>query len=146
MIQHTIPELHKTAILVGTYRELTLKQIAYLRNRGYEVSLPGIKKPEYVDVFVFHLDTDHHLLTNDFVGSLEQYDVLIMSGGATANYILTKSGFNYISNFESYLPLVSLGRVAGGVLDGKFVILKGGLIGDESCYYDLLKWIGCLDE
>ncbi|MDA4133060.1 MAG: hypothetical protein OK454_08050, partial [Thaumarchaeota archaeon] len=81
------------------------------------------------------------LIDGSFVSSLRDYDAIVLSGGATASYVLEMSDFECIVNDAQVQPLLSSGTVRGGVLDGKFVVLKGGFIGDEKTYKTILEWL-----
>ncbi len=138
--------LGQVAILIGTYRDVTVKQVDYLQQKGFEARFPSPGNCNRIDVYRFRLDRDYNLLKEEFLIHLTRYNTLIISGGATANFILERSGFMYIENRKSMMPLVSSGIIRGGMLDGKELILKGGLIGMESCYIDILNKIGVLNE
>ena len=131
----------KIAIVVGTFRDITVRQIAYLENLGIKACKPCILPERDIDLFSFHLDEESHLISGDFMKFIAGYDYLVMSGGETAGFLLRNSDFSYIMNGESIMPLVSTGSVAGGILHGVRIVLKGGLIGNDSCYGDILEWI-----
>ncbi len=135
----------KVAILIGTYREVTENQVAYLKSLGFLIRIPSVHPRNPIDIYKFNLDTDMKLIDDAFIHHLSGYDTLILSGGATADYVLRKSGFSYIENHESIMPLVSVGTIRGGELDDRRVVLKGGLIGKESCYIEILNYIGVLN-
>jgi uncharacterized protein YgbK (DUF1537 family) len=94
-----------------------------------------------VSIFSFSLGADAGLVDDSFVSSLRDYDAIILSGGATASFVLERSGFGCIVNGAQVQPLLSSGMVRGGVLDGKLVVLKGGFIGDENTYKTILEWL-----
>lgn len=131
----------KIAIVVGTFRDITVRQIGYLENAGIKACKPCILPERGIDLFSFHLDEESHLISERFMKFIAGYDYLVMSGGETAGFMLRNSNFSYIINGESIMPLVSTGSVAGGILHGVRIVLKGGLIGNDSCYGDILEWI-----
>ena len=131
----------KIAIVVGTFRDITVRQIAYLENAGIKACKPCILPERGTDLFSFHLDEESHLISDNFLRFIAGYDYLVMSGGETAGFLLRNSDFSHIINGESIMPLVSTGYVAGGILHGVRIVLKGGLIGNDSCYGDILEWI-----
>lgn len=140
-----LKDTHKSdnaAVLIGTYREITEKQVRFLENMGFRFRKPSTHPRNALDLYRFKLDSDWELIDDAFINHLSGYDTIIISGGATANHVLKKSGFIYIENHESIMPLVSTGTIRGGTLDGIKVVLKGGLIGNESCYLDILKYVG----
>ncbi len=136
----------KIALLIGTYREVTENQIKFLQERGFLFRKPSLVGGNVIDMYRFKLDNDRQLIDDKFIDHLSGYDTIILSGGATADYILRKSGFHYIENRESIMPLVSVGIIRRGKFDGMNIILKGGLIGKDSCYIDILKYIGVLND
>lgn len=140
-----IKDDHKVAILIGTYREVTERQVDFLRNLGFEIKKPSIREPNSIDIYRFKLDADYETIDDEFIKHLSKYDTIVLSGGSTANFVLSKSNFLYIKNEKGILPLVSVGTVFGGKLDGKKVVLKGGLIGKDSCYYEVMKHVGVVD-
>jgi uncharacterized protein YgbK (DUF1537 family) len=87
------------------------------------------------------VEKDGVLVTGEFLQFLADYDALVWSGGATANYILARSGFRYLVSDEQVQPLVSSASVKGGLFDGKRVVLKGGFIGDDNTYKTILDWL-----
>lgn len=131
----------RVAFVIGTRHPKTLKQIRHMRKLGFPVQIPSSKKPEEVDIFSFSMGKERGLITKSFVHQLTNYDALVLSGGETANYVLEWSGFEYIVGGPQVRPLVSSGVVKGGLFDGKQVVLKGGLIGDEKTYKTILDWL-----
>lgn len=131
----------KICIIVGTYRTTSLRQIDCLRQRGYEVRKPPSESSTDVVVYAFKLDRDKCYLTSEFITSLERYDAVILSGGETASTILNLTRFHYLENVKGPSPLVSAATIKGGALDGKIVLLKGGLIGGDDIYLNLISWL-----
>ena len=135
-----------TVILIGTWRNVTRMQVRYLAERGYPPKCPSSETFSRIDVYWFRFDRDIGLIDDRFIDHLSNYDTVIISGGSTAEFVLERSGFKYIENEEDIMPLVSVGRIRGGKLDGKRIILKGGLVGTDSSYIDILMYIGVLDD
>jgi uncharacterized protein YgbK (DUF1537 family) len=131
----------RVAFVVGTRDPKTLRQIRHMEELGVPVQKPRIKPTEEVDIFAFSVEKDGALVTRDFLQHLAGYDALVLSGGATANYILARSGFRYLVSEEQVQPLVSSASVKGGLFDGKRVVLKGGFIGDDYTYKRILDWL-----
>lgn len=136
----------KTAIVIGTYREVTENQVRFLEERGFHFRKPMAHSRNLLDLYRFRLESDYEMIDEAFIEHLSGYRTIILSGGATADYILRKSGFMYIENQKSIMPLVSFGTIIGGRFDGMNIVLKGGLIGSDSCYIDILKYIGVLND
>jgi D-threonate/D-erythronate kinase len=138
-------KIKRVGFLIGTNNPVTLRQIQvanhFMRLRPVE-SLRGPEdQNSKVDAFVFSLKKARLLMDRNFFQSLVEYDALFLSGGETANYILEKSGFQCILNYESIEPLVSTGVVQGGLFDGKLVVLKGGSIGDDNMFKRIRNWM-----
>ncbi len=131
----------RVAFVVGTRDPQTQKQVHRMEELGVPVQKPGIKRAEEVDIFAFSVEKDGVLVTGEFLQFLADYDALVLSGGATANYILARSGFRYLVSDEQVQPLVSSASVKGGLFDGKRVVLKGGFIGDDNTYKTILDWL-----
>jgi D-threonate/D-erythronate kinase len=131
----------KVAYVIGTKDGTTFSQLNYMRRLGFKIRRPG--DPETARVCIFTLDLRHEsiLIEDAFVKSLQDYDALVLSGGATASFLLEKANFDYIVNHPQLQPLVSCGTVKGGLFDGKLIILKGGFIGDEKTYKTILDWL-----
>ena len=131
----------RVGFVVGTMDPRTLEQIDHMRRLGYPVQKPAVKRAGEVDLFVFSMEKDKGIVTQPFLEHLAEYDALVLSGGATANHVLARSGFRYLQNDGQVQPLISSGIVRGGLLDGKRVVLKGGFIGDEKTYKTILDWL-----
>jgi len=131
----------KIAIIIGTYRENTLKQIDYLIKNGIKIKDLNDNEINDISLYKFKLDTDYKKIDYNYINKLLNYDYLIISGGETAFYILNKSDFLYIENKSDIMPLISKGIIKGGILNNKKIVLKGGNIGNEDIY---LKIINCI--
>jgi len=129
------------AFVVGTRDPRSLEQIRHMKDLGFAVQEPGLKRAEGVDVFTFSIGNQKSLITRPFLEQLAGYDALVLSGGTTANHVLGRSGFECLLNDGQVQPLVSSALVSGGVFDGKRVVLKGGFIGDEKTYKTILDWL-----
>jgi uncharacterized protein YgbK (DUF1537 family) len=139
--QGTGPGARTVAFVVGTRDPRTLAQISYMKSIGVPAQKPRIKDPGETDVFAFSVEKDRALVTEGFLESLAGYDALVLSGGATANFVLARSGFSYLASGVQVQPLVSTSTVRGGLYDGKRVVLKGGFIGDEKTYKTISDWL-----
>lgn len=149
-ISRVVPRTHerrrrgpveKVAFVVGTRDGMTLKQLRHMELEGFIVRPPTSEEAAKVSIFAFSLDDEARLVDNSFVDSLRDYDAIVLSGGATASFVLGKSRFDCIVNGAQVQPLLSTGTVRGGILDGKPVVLKGGFIGDEKTYKTILEWL-----
>ncbi len=129
------------ACVVGTHHKTTERQMDVLNRRGYTIQKPHSGYPGETDIFWFDLMRERRLLDRGFLERLDRYDALVISGGATANYLLNRGSFDYILNEDSIQPLVSSGIIMGGRWDGKMVVLKGGIIGDEDVFRRLFRWL-----
>jgi peptidase E len=72
---------------------------------------------------------DRDLINRDVADFLKHFDVIVLSGGETANYIIEISSGKYIRAVGEIMPLVDVGIIIGGELNGKIIVTKGGLIG-----------------
>ena len=131
----------KVAFVVGTRDPRTMEQLRHMKGLGFPIQKPAVKRAEGVDVFFFSMKKEKGVITGPFMEHLAGYDALVLSGGATANLILERSGFRYLQSEGQVQPLVSSGIVKGGLLDGRRVVLKGGFIGDEKTYKTILDWL-----
>ncbi len=134
-------EVSKVAFVVGTRDPRSLEQVRHMRSLGFPVQKPCVKSADGVDVFSFSIGKEGPLVTRAFLNHLTHYDALVLSGGATANFVLERSGFSYLVSEGEVQPLVSSSRVKGGLFDGKTAVLKGGFIGDEDAYKTILDWL-----
>jgi uncharacterized protein YgbK (DUF1537 family) len=134
-------EIEKVAFVIGTRDGMTQKQLHFMEKEGFAIRRPASIDAADVNVFSFSLEVDAKLIDDSFVNSLRDYDAIVLSGGATANFVLEMSDFGCIVNGAQMQPLLSTGTVRGGVLDGKLVVLKGGFIGHENTYKMILQWL-----
>ena len=63
---------------------------------------------------------------------------IVASGGATAGALMRAARAEGVAVTRLVAPLVGLGQVCGGVLDGLELITKGGMVGDETLLTDLV--------
>lgn len=133
--------IEKVAFVIGTRDGMTLKQLRHIELEGFIVRPPKSEEAAEVSIFAFSLDNEARLVDDSFVDSLRDYDAIVLSGGATASFVLDKSRFDCIVNGAQVQPLLSTGTVRGGILDGTLVVLKGGFIGDEKTYKTILEWL-----
>jgi uncharacterized protein YgbK (DUF1537 family) len=140
-VSKTSPKVSTVAFVVGTRDSKSLEQLEHMKAFGYSLQKLGPGAANEVDIFSFSLEDDKHLLTGAFLNRLSGYDALVLTGGATANHILERSGFRYLLNEGEVQPLVSSATVIGGLYDGKRVVLKGGSIGDGKTYKTIFDWL-----
>jgi len=129
------------ACVIGTHHKAAERQMTVLKRLGYTIQKPGGGSPGETDIFWFDLIREKGLLGTEFMQRLDHYDALVFSGGETANHLLTTAGFDYILNEDSFQPLVSIGTIVGGRWDGKTVVMKGGIIGDEDIFRRIFRWL-----
>ncbi len=135
--------MKRIAIIIGTCSGITDKQIMKLNSAGYYNSEDIYEKK---DVALFVLTESKWIKTKsaEFIYNLSWYDFLIMSGGETAYSVLSSSNFDYLLSSHQYLPLISTGIIKGGILNNKKYILKGGSLGNENIYLDLIEHINSI--
>ncbi len=133
--------VRQVAFVVGTRDPKTVEQIRHMEGLGVPVQKPAVKPREEADIYTFTVERDGALVTEGFLEFLAGYDALVLSGGATANYILARSRFRYLVSGGQVQPLVSTATVRGGLFDGKVVVLKGGFIGEAYTYGTILDWL-----
>ena len=66
---------------------------------------------------------------------------LLVGGGATAHGVLGALGAEAVAVDDEPLPGVAAGRIVGGVLAGRPVVLKPGAAGDDSAVMTLLDYL-----
>lgn len=129
------------AFVIGTTDDMTMRQLRYMEEQGYPLKRPVPRERAPVSIFTFSFDQEWRSVDDAFLQSLRGYEALVLSGGATAGFVLERSGCKCIVSGEQIQPLLSTGRVRGGLFDGKMVVLKGGFIGDEKTYKTILEWL-----
>lgn len=133
--------LERVAFVIGSRDDMTMNQLRSMEHQGYPIKTLASRKVDDVSIFSFSLEREAEQVNDSFVDSLVDYDAIVLSGGATASFVLERSGFKHILNDGQVQPLISTGRIVGGRLDGKLVVLKGGFIGDENTYKTILGWL-----
>ncbi len=129
------------AFVVGTTQSQTLKQIEYARKFGISViHLKDFDKSIKEDVIIqFNLMNDREYLNKKILDLMADFDAIFVSGGETGNILYDLSQIDYIESLGQFYPLVGTGRIRGGVLDSKIIITKGGMIGNESTYIEIVE-------
>lgn len=127
------------AIIIGSCTDITHRQVNYIRNNMISLVNSTIG---HFKIQLFYLTGNNFTLINkkDFILSLKEYSVLVLSGGETAYTVLDNADFGYLESGPHILPLISTGTIYGGILDGKKYIIKGGSIGDESIYKKIIEY------
>ena len=133
----TINEVKRIGFIIGSTHENTIRQIEKARRSGIKVI--GIKDSgdlsSYDEVIIsFDLMRDKDYLNEDFIRQVAQFDALVVSGGETANLLINVSKASYLEAIGEVMPLVGVGVIKGGLLNGKVIVTKGGIIGDEDAY------------
>ncbi len=135
--------------VVGSTHEVTLRQIKYAEANGIQVvelarlAGEGYRLPQRPSRLIIRLNyiRDRALINRDLVELLADFDALVLSGGETANAVFEESGGLYIEGLTDIMPLVGVGVIRGGLLDGKVIVTKGGFIGGEDAYVRILNFL-----
>jgi uncharacterized protein YgbK (DUF1537 family) len=143
----SINEVKRICFIVGSTHENTIRQIEKARRSGIKVI--NIKDSNslqsYDEVIVsFDLMKDRDYLNEDFIRQVAQFDALVVSGGETANSLINMSKANYLESIGEVMPLVGVSLIKGGLLDGKVIITKGGIIGGEDAYLRIRDYLRTL--
>ncbi|GGM72682.1 hypothetical protein GCM10007108_08520 [Thermogymnomonas acidicola] len=136
-------DVERVCLVIGTYRPKTVKQIIALRSSISDGFLRIGGHSVKVDITFEPLERMKSKIDRDFVDRLANYDLIVISGGLTAETVLEKSGYHHILSRPADVIMTGAGTVVGGRLDGKEVILKGGMVGGEGIYVDLIMGAVC---
>ncbi|WP_291765842.1 four-carbon acid sugar kinase family protein [Caldivirga sp. UBA161] len=133
----TINEVKRVCFIIGSTHENTIKQVE--RARRSSIKVISIKDSgdlsSYDEVIItFDLMRDRDYLNEDFIKQVAQFDALVVSGGETANLLINISKANYLESIGEVMPLVGVSVIKGGLLNGKVIATKGGIIGGEDAY------------
>ncbi|WMT50741.1 MAG: nucleotide-binding domain containing protein [Ferroplasma sp.] len=125
------------SIVVGSMTEITEKQIAHLHK-----TLQNDGKASSNNVALYYLRDEHfsRIRDKEFLRELSISNTLIMSGGETAYSLLDASGFDYLISGGQIMPLISTGKVSGGLFNGLHYIIKGGSIGEINIYEKMIEF------
>ena len=131
--------MNNMAIIIGSCTNITYRQVNYIRNN---LISPVNSSTGHFNIQLFDLTGNNFavITKKDFILSLKEYSVLVLSGGETAYTVLDNADFGYLESGPHILPLISTGIIYGGILDGKKYIIKGGSIGDESIYKKIIEY------
>ncbi|EQB73598.1 MAG: hypothetical protein AMDU4_FER2C00056G0002 [Ferroplasma sp. Type II] len=131
--------MNNMAIIIGSCTDITYRQVNYIRNN---LISPVNSSTGHFNIQLFDLTGNNFavITKKDFILSLKEYSVLVLSGGETAYTVLDNADFGYLESGPHILPLISTGIIYGGILDGKKYIIKGGSIGDESIYKKIIEY------
>lgn len=130
--------------IIGTRESATLSQVEELKRRGFVILRLGNYMAGFdneVSVVLFDYLTERNRVDSAFINFVSKYDAAVVSGGDTANLILKLAGGVFIENFSSPMPLVGIGKVHGGVLDGKIFVTKGGRVGTKETLIKLASFL-----
>ncbi|ABW01751.1 four-carbon acid sugar kinase family protein [Caldivirga maquilingensis] len=135
--KHTINRVERVCFIIGSTHENTIRQIERAKRNGIRVIniRDSTDLSSYDNVIIsFDLMKDKDYLNEDFIKQAAQFDALVVSGGETANLLINVSKANYLESIGEVMPLVGVGLIRGGLLDGKIIVTKGGIIGGEDTY------------
>ena len=139
----SVPKIRSMAYVIGSENEKTQSQISYAVSKS--IKLRSIEKynKEFYKAIIIRLKyiEQKHLIDDEFIEKVKVFDSLFLSGGETANSIFVASGGDFIEAINDYIPLVGIGRIHGGKLDQKIIVTKGGSIGGQSVYIDVLAFL-----
>ena len=142
-----LPFIRRIIYVIGSTQEMTIRQINYARDHGfYVLNIRDLIRLNYIIdnnwvVVYFDYMKDKELLTKDFVRFLVGFDALVLSGGETANMVFELSGGLFIESITDIMPLIGVGIIRGGMLDGKLIVTKGGFIGREDTYITIRDFL-----
>lgn len=139
-VRNSVPGVRSVSYIIGSMEKKTETQIEYAVSRGVRMKMIEELREENVKALIIRLDYMRHrnLLNENFIKLVSNFDSFVLSGGETANTIFDSSGGIYLESLGDFMPLVGIGRVHGGLLDGKILVTKGGMIGPENIYITIL--------
>jgi len=70
------------------------------------------------------------------------FPVILSTGGDTSLGICQQLGINAIEPLTEICPGIPLGRVIGGVYNGRFIITKSGRFGNPNSIVEILNYLG----
>ncbi|MGC8558700.1 MAG: four-carbon acid sugar kinase family protein [Nitrososphaeria archaeon] len=131
----------KIIFIVGSNEFLTKKQINYASSFGIPVfHISEYDAESIFDTVIIYFDyLKERYLVKRLLGHLADYDAIVLSGGDTAQFVLFLSGVLYLEAIGELSPLIGISIAKGGILDGKIIITKGGSIGNEGTYLEIIK-------
>jgi len=131
--------------IVGSTHENTIRQVERAREAGIRViNLNDVKNTQWGGgdlIIKFDLLRDIEMVNEYLVKLALDFDAVMLSGGETANLILSIADASYIEAVGDVAPLIGIGIVRGGLLDGKVIVTKGGLIGDDEAYLRIRNYL-----
>jgi uncharacterized protein YgbK (DUF1537 family) len=127
------------AIIIGSCTNTTYRQVNYIRNN---LICPLHSITGHFRIQLFFLTGNNFSLIGkkDFILSLQEYSVLVLSGGETAYTVLYNADFDCLESGPQILPLISTGIIHGGILNGKKYVIKGGSIGNDNIYKKIIEY------
>ena len=135
--------IKKISYIIGSNELNTKKQVDWACNRGFELGdLNNFLSLKNDNIIKFDLFKDINLLNKNLITFLKGFDAIVLSGGETANFIFKMAKGSYIKTICDIQPLIGVGKIIGGDLNGKIIITKGGSIGSDDVYIrirDFLK-------
>ncbi|MFP3237101.1 MAG: nucleotide-binding domain containing protein, partial [Vulcanisaeta sp.] len=141
--------IEKICFFIGSTHRNSIRQINFAQSHGISVyslndviyNKERIAKADGDVIIKFDYFKDRDLISRDVVDFLKHFDAIVLSGGETANYIVEISGGEYVRAVGEIMPLVGVGIIIGGELNGKIIVTKGGLIGGEDTYLKIIETI-----
>jgi len=141
--------IEKICFFIGSTHRNSIRQINFAQSHGISVyslndiiyNKERIAKANGDVIIKFDYFKDRDLISRDVVDFLKHFDAIVLSGGETANYIVEISGGEYVRAVGEIMPLVGVGIIIGGELNGKIIVTKGGLIGGEDTYLKIIETI-----
>jgi uncharacterized protein YgbK (DUF1537 family) len=136
-----IPAISSISYIIGSMEKKTFLQLEHARSRGIRIVHINEFSGEFSRTLILRLNyMEHrHLIDDNFIERISRFDSFVLSGGETANTVFEKSGGIYIESLGDLFPIVGIGKIHGGRLDGKIVVTKGGMIGSENIYISILN-------
>lgn len=135
--------IKKISFIIGSNELKTKKQVDWARNRGFELGdLNNFLSLKNDNIIKFDLFKDINLINKNLITFLKDFDAIVLSGGETANFIFKMARGSYIKTICDIQPLIGVGKIVEGDLNGKIIVTKGGSIGSDDVYIrirDFLK-------
>jgi uncharacterized protein YgbK (DUF1537 family) len=80
------------------------------------------------------------VLTEKLMDSFE-FPMLLTTGGDTSLAICRRLGINAIEPLAEICPGIPLGRIAGGLYNGHFIVTKSGRFGNPYSLVEIIDWV-----
>ena len=137
------PRVSNILYIIGSMEKKTEMQIKHAVSMGIELFDINDFKTQSLRAAIIRLNyfVHRHLINQEFINNVKNYDSYVLSGGETANTFFEASNGLFIESLGDFMPLVGIGRLIGGILHGKIVVTKGGMIGSENVYMRILDYL-----